>query len=152
MIASDASLRRRQSAQSARDPEIVRLDSNRPAEQGARLVEVLQELRANRDRGFHAFAHLLEVAFAGAATLEARFDVAEDSAMRRDVFVCKRDQVREAHHVDIGLRGIERDQLSALAHAIGSSVNARGLPPDFVDRGESIKQQLTDDDGCFALR
>ena len=71
--------------------------------------------------------------------------------MRRDVFVRQRDQMSEAHNIDIGLGGIERDQFGALAHAISGRVDARGLSPDFVDRGESIKQQLTDDDGCFAL-
>ena len=76
VIASDESFDAGKSAQASRNPQIVRLNSDRAAEHGARLVEVLHELSAHCDGGFDALADLLEIAFAGAATLEARFDVA----------------------------------------------------------------------------
>ena len=111
----------------------MRLDPNHPAVHRASFVELLEKLRPNRNSRFNAFAHLLQIAFAGATALEARFNVGEDSAVRCDVFIRKRYQVHIAHNVDVGLRGIQRDQFGALTHAIGGSIDAGCLAPNFVD-------------------
>ena len=101
-------------------------------------------------RAGQSFVRLLEVAFAGAATLEAALHVADDGAKRGDILFGQRDQAQIANDVDIGLGGVERDQFGALMHAGGGGVDARGLPPDFVQRGEAIEHQLADDDATLA--
>ena len=124
----------------------MRLDPDRSAVRGARFVELLEKLGANCDGGFNSFTHLFEIAFAGAATFEARFDVVQNPTVGRDVLVGKRDEMRETHNVDVGLCGVESDQLGALAHAISGRVDTGSLAPDFVDRRQTIEQKLTDDD------
>ena len=92
---------------------------------------------------------MLQVPFAGAATLEARLNVVEYPLVRHNVFISDCNETRVANDVDVCFGSIQCDQFGPLAHAIRSRVHPGGLPPDFVDRRKAIKEQLPSDDGGF---
>ena len=66
--------------------------------------------------------------------------------MRCDVFLRKSDKPDVAHNVDVSLGRVERDELGALMGPMCGSVDPCRLTPNFVERGKSVKEQLTHND------
>src|SRR5262249_56910807 len=90
----------------------------------------------------HALERLLEIALAGAAARITRSYVGKELFVIDDILVRKRDKAQETHDVDIGFRGIKRDQFGAFEDTKCRSVDPRRLSPDFVDRCEAIEYDL----------
>ena len=126
----------------ARATKIVRLDADNLAEFSARVFKAAAKLGQRDFGGVHALSGLLKIALSGAATAESRVHVRPKSLMCRDVFLGERNQARIANDVDIGFRRIQRGQLRSFKRARCGGVDARRLPPDFVQRRKTIEQQL----------
>ena len=60
--------------------------------------------------------------------------------MGGDILVREANQPEITHYVDIGLRGIEREQLRSLPDPKCRSVHSGRLAPNVVYGSESIKQ------------
>src|ERR1700756_1625107 len=70
--------------------------------------------------------------------------------MGDNVLFREANQPNIAHHIDIGFGAVQRDQFGSLANAKPRGINPRRLAPDVMDRSESVKKQLSDDDRFLA--
>ena len=135
----DLVFRARQSGQSARAAKVVRLDADDLAEFCTRVLEAAPELGQRNLGGVNAFGGLLKVALSGAAALKALLHVPQDGPVRPDVFLGEGDEAGITYDVEVGLGCIECDQFGAFVRAGRRCVNARRLPPHFVDRRKAIE-------------
>src|SRR5262249_11829090 len=93
---------------------------------------------------------LLQVALAGASTLEPGIDVVVKRLVGGDIFVSKLDQAPVADHIDVGFGGIQRDQFGAFAGPVSRSIGSCRLPPNLVERSKAIKDRLSHDNRLLA--
>jgi hypothetical protein len=95
---------------------------------------------------------LLQIAFARPATLEPGVHIGKDPLVGCNVLLRQRHQLHIADDIDVGLGGIQGDQFSSLSDAKRGGINPCGLAPDVMDRGKSIKQQLSNDHRLVAAK
>src|SRR6266852_5920596 len=67
-----------------------------------------------------------------------------------DVLLRKANQTYVANNVNIGFRGVERQQLGSFPHASCGGINPCGLPPNVMNRSKSIEKSLSDYDRGLA--
>ena len=64
-----------------------------------------------------------------------------------DILLCEANQAQITHNVDVSFGGVQRDQFGSFFDARGSGVNPCRLTPHVMDRCESVKKKLSDNDG-----
>jgi len=56
--------------------------------------------------------------------------------------ICQRNEAQKTNDIDICFGRVERSEFGALADPECCGIDARRLPPDLMDRRESIEQDL----------
>src|SRR6185312_9326011 len=109
------------------------------------LIEVQPEIRKDGFCVLGALSNLLKIAFSRAPAFVARVDIAVDLAVGRDVILRDGNELHVTNDVNVSFGRVERDKLGPLQNARGRGIDASGLPPDLVDGGKSVKEQLPED-------
>lgn len=126
--------------------------ANHLLELGARIEERLFDLGAHRARRGDALERLVGVGFGRLAPAHQFLDQRAQFLVPVDVGARQRQQHRVAAIVDIGLDGVERENLGARQQAGRSGVQHSGGAVDLVGALVPVEQHLTHGHGRLPAR